>query len=673
MTIYKIGTGIADITDGAVGLVLQGMADPGQKVTGIEKRLYARAFVIEGRKTKRRAGIVVADMWTGTQAVKAAVLQRLQGLDLPYTEDNLLISGTHTHSGPGGFSHSALYENAGGGFDQHTFQCIVSGIVTALLKAESHLLPGKIYINKGDVQNCGRQRSKEAYDNNREARLPNTDKEMLLLKFVTLDQRGELPIGALSWYAIHPVDLSQKNTKISGDNKGYASYRFERLKRTDYTANDTFVAAFANANCGDVSPNVELGISNGRRDRGQMILNGTNQYDRARQLFDSATEELQGEVDYRHQRVDMSNVTLDSDPLRRTWPGALGLSFAAGSTEDSIPMIADGIESFRLREGLYESTVFPPSEMRLGTITPPDRTAQGIIISALATQFGTTEDHGDFTSGHHPKPIVLRTGLLDPPITANAIPLQLIRIGSLVITAVPSELTTMAGRRLRDTVLNELRGTGIEHLALACYANDYAQYVSTKEEYDMQHYEGASTLFGPWTLEALQLKFAALARALKNGNTVSAGPASGRRTAKNKMRITIRNRRSSKVNLKWYDQSDQGVFGIMVPFADFDVPANCDFYFEPPNKGTFKARLNDESTIRANNIHNLSLVTITNGSVQVGSYSPDHAPIANISTINRQGVVEVPDEEPSPQVGEPDPQGVDQNWLTPVLHIMMGG
>ena len=42
----------------------------------------------------------------------------------------------------------------------------------------------------------------------------------------------------------------------------------------------------------------------------------------------------------------------------------------------------------------------------------------------------------------------------------------------------------------------------IYHVILSTYANDYAQYITTKEEYDMQHYEGASTPFGPQTLAA---------------------------------------------------------------------------------------------------------------------------------------------------------------------------
>lgn len=46
------------------------------------------------------------------QAVKLSVIARLQelfGADL-YTNENVLLSGTHTHSGPGGFSWYVLYD-----------------------------------------------------------------------------------------------------------------------------------------------------------------------------------------------------------------------------------------------------------------------------------------------------------------------------------------------------------------------------------------------------------------------------------------------------------------------------------------------------------------------------------------------------------------------------------
>ena len=40
------------------------------------------------------------------------------------------------------------------------------------------------------------------------------------------------------------------------------------------------------------------------------------------------------------------------------------------------------------------------------------------------------------------------------------------------------------------------------HVVIAGLANTYSSYVATFEEYGVQRYEGASTIFGPHTLDA---------------------------------------------------------------------------------------------------------------------------------------------------------------------------
>jgi neutral ceramidase len=48
--------------------------------------------------------------------------------------------------------------------------------------------------------------------------------------------------------------------------------------------------------------------------------------------------------------------------------------------------------------------------------------------------------------------------------------------------------------------------------------------MTTYEEYQLQRYEGASTLFGPWSLAASQQVYARLAQALVSGEKVEPGP-----------------------------------------------------------------------------------------------------------------------------------------------------
>ncbi|MCW8814264.1 MAG: neutral/alkaline non-lysosomal ceramidase N-terminal domain-containing protein, partial [Chlorobium sp.] len=366
----------------------------------------------------------------------------------------------------------------------------------------------------GDIEDCGLNRSPSAYDNNPEDEKikynNNTDKEMLLVKFV---KNNGKEIGCLNWYPIHPTNRGNKNRLITGDNKGYASYLFESEKGTNIHVNETFIAAFANSNCGDVSGNVKYGVPDLVHDFSHMQENGDKQYKKAREIYSSAAVPLTGEVDYRHTHIDMSKVQIEGTN-NKTYPAALGASMFAGSTEDST-------SEFGIVEGI-KATISGdyPAEQKNIILEAIN------LLSGLVTGFkvpGILED--EMKKGHYPKPIVFAQGLADPyPLSPEVLPLQIIRIGNLVLLAIPAEITTMAGRRLRETILKVFSNSTVNYLALATYANAYSGYVTTKEEYDIQQYEGASTHFGPYTLMAYQQEFSKIAKAMVEGNQVAAGP-----------------------------------------------------------------------------------------------------------------------------------------------------
>jgi neutral ceramidase len=496
--------------------------------------------------------IVVADIWSGTRRLKAAVLERLAAThgDV-YTEANLLLAGTHTHSAPGGYSGALLYDFdfARGGCDEATVACIAGGCARAIEMAHDNLAPGRVYLNRGAVADCGRNRSPAAYLCNPEAERndwgADTDHEMLLLKFVKVDTGGdERPVGALNWYPIHPTDHGQKNKLVSGDNKGYASELFEQQLGSDPSQPETFVAAFANSNCGDVSGSVELGhIPDGKHDVDQMEKHGRQQFEVAEQLFQAATEEVEGPIEHRHTRVDFSNVVI-GDGGARTWPAALGISFAAGSSEDSVPEPDLGIH-----EGITASNIDAADELVASVA--------GLGLSAIfgisvIDQTTATEER----EGQLPKPAVLMPGIEEPSVVPQVLPVQLMRIGSLAVLGIPGELTTMAGRRLRTTVLDLLSASGVKDVALATYANDYAQYITTLEEYSSQQYEGASTLFGPHTLEAHQQVAGELAAAIASGTPTDAGPDPTPWTSPRQRRYRVRNLSNVAARLRFYHVDD---------------------------------------------------------------------------------------------------------------------
>lgn len=499
----KIGIGKYDITGPCAGVGFLGYFDFGQKGAGIQSRLFSRAFVIEDLENDRKcAAIVCADMAFCTQAVHQAVIKKLTGRfgDL-YTEKNVLITGTHTHSGPGGYSHFFTYNASMLGFHKQNFTCIVDGIYQSIVSAHENKINGNLYIAEGILENCGKLRSIKAYRNNPGDELARYDPEdrrtMTLLKFV--DESGN-PIGSINWFAVHPTNMGQKNKLISGDNKGYAEELMER--------ETGLVSAFANECCGDISPNINGGPPDGIHDFERMQAYGRLQFEKAKELFNDPGKELTGPVDYRQAYVDMSSCPIEGDSLR-TWPAAMGLGMTPGSSEDSegVPIWPEGTTKETFEED--------PDKLRqaLGMILP------GILAPR--------ELDKEFVEGHAEKPILAPLGLMKikgAPFVPSVLPLQLIRIGSLVLIAHPGEMTIMAGRRMRDDILEVFEGEGVSYAVVVPYAGAYSSYTTTREEYAMQYYEGASTLFGPWTLKAYEQENRKLAEAMVRGESVPPGP-----------------------------------------------------------------------------------------------------------------------------------------------------
>src|SRR5881227_2553107 len=115
-----------------------------------------------------------------------------------------------------------------------------------------------------------------------------------------LERDGEL-VGAINWFATHGTSLTNRNLLVSGDNKGYAAYHWERLVAGgDYLGSMTLVTAFAQTNAGDMSPNVPdatQGPTEDEYDNARII--GTRQFDAAHALATGAGTQITGGLETR--------------------------------------------------------------------------------------------------------------------------------------------------------------------------------------------------------------------------------------------------------------------------------------------------------------------------------------------------------------------------------------
>ncbi|WP_078591537.1 neutral/alkaline ceramidase [Streptomyces megasporus] len=502
---YLVGRGIADATGEVAEVGLMGYGRTDQQAEGLHTRLRARAFVVAERTPNGAAGervaLVVVDSPMIFSSVHQAVLRALAERygDL-YTARNTMITATHTHAGPGGHSHHLLYNLTTLGFHAKTFDAVVRGIVEAVGRAHADLAPSDLTLSRGELRDASVNRSRAAFDRNPAditAHFPDAIDPLTTL--LRVERHGRL-VGAVNWFATHCTSMSGDNRLVSADNKGYAAYHWEReVSGADYLADTApeVICAFAQTNAGDMSPNLDLRPPTTPEDFERTRRLGLRQYEAAARQLERPGTPLTGGVDSRLVYVDLSDVTVEPEftgdgRTHRTAKPAVGAAMAAGSLEDgpAFPGFTEGENP--LWDAISHSVIY--------TVSPELRDA------------------------HAPKAIAVPIGEMNRilPWVQEIVPVQLVRIGRLYLIGVPGEVTIAAGLRLRRTVAG-ITGSDLDDVLVAGYANSYFHYVTTPEEYDAQHYEGGSTLFGRWQLPALQQTAARLARAMRDGRDLPAG------------------------------------------------------------------------------------------------------------------------------------------------------
>ena len=552
---YLVGVGKADITGPISDIQMMGYANPEQIAGGLHTRLYARSVIVvddeavDDQVVKKRVLFVNLDACMASQAVTFTVIKRLRAMyGDTYSEDNVVLSGTHTHSGPAGYLQYLIYDITGLGFVQETFDALVDGIVLSIVRAHDGLAPGRLRAGKIRVDGANVNRSPTAYVKNPEAEralyTDDVDKDLTLLRIE--DDKGRA-IGAFSWFPVHGTSMNNTNRLINGDNKGAASLFMEQ------DIGNGFVAAFCQANVGDTSPNtlgafcMDTGlpcdavhstcdgrvqqcigrgpgwpdhfestriIASKQRDAAMRLLEGffegkgDDDDDDNVDDGDGAGGNLRpvsGAVESMHVYLDMSNVTVRASETTRagtTCKPAMGFSFAAGTT--------DGPGAFDFQQS----------------------DTHGSAFWKLVRDFITTPT-AEQERCHAPKPILLDVGEMHYPYewAPSIVEISIIRIGNFVILAVPGELTTMSGRRLlravRDRVSEAWGISNHLHIVIGGLSNTYSSYVTTFEEYQEQRYEGGFTLFGPHTLDAYIQEFGRLADCMVAGKAGLADGPSG--------------------------------------------------------------------------------------------------------------------------------------------------
>lgn len=544
----RIGCAKVDITPENVTVGMLGYGVPHNIVSDVHTRLYARAYFIESDNAQASGNIciAVAEIAFITPILKIKVLEILRARypQAGISEAGLLLCAQHTHSAPGGYSYHPLYNLSTPGLHKEILETYAEGIARAIGNAFNFRKAGRVKLGSGEMEEERKvsfNRSMKAYNANEDVEPLDAEnshlavnREMTLLLFEDLEGNR---LGSVNWYAVHTTSIPNTNLKIHSDNKGYASLYLEEHHRD----NPDYAAAFAQGHSGDVTPNYVYDKSkkynrywNGPypdHDR-NALFNGRHQFEKALEIEDACkdAEALEDHLDYALQWKDMSGIEIDSRFANGTGnactsPSCLGMAMFTGTSTDGLgfpDFIIPLARSLCVGVRTYEENMSRFFNNERSAALERKYRAQGVKEVLMETGenrlFGTSDIKNFIMPGMVDKTVewikyFARKGAYDiGPMTPQVLPFQILRIGGLAIVSIPFEITTVAGRRLQESLGSALAGAGISQVLLSPYANAYNGYITTYEEYQVQEYEGGHTVFGQWSLAAVTQNCDALCR-----------------------------------------------------------------------------------------------------------------------------------------------------------------
>jgi neutral ceramidase len=499
---FIVGRARTDITP-PPGYPMGGHSIGGKVSRGLWTRLYARAFYFIDVNGHSLA-LVSCDLFAIPGGLRYQVCRLAAEGGVPLLPDELILAATHTHHGPGSHMTSELYSGFSGpwpGFDAPLFHFLARQIAAAVIAAfqdakNSSSCEHTVTLRVGAAPNIQRNRAINAFFRNppsecqalidegisKGMRCPDgtklncfrylaADPTLTVLEVLRKAGGVEKRIALLVFFSVHPTAMTHDNELWSSDLTGRAMMSLEHeaalqckaeldCKQTSElkdAAPDSLVAGFFNGAEGDVSPRW---IS---QNRDEVIAFGDQLADAVRKVL----ADSQGAV---------STDTKVSVSSKAFQIGGRGENSAGFDSKPEFGVAAvGGAEDGRSLLYYYG--------WHSGVFADKPRNGQGCKLPAL-----------DLKSIGILHLLNLTHTLAPTQSFPCQFPVSIARIGDiLTIGAIPVELTSMMGRRIRAVLES---GEKPRQFVLVGLANEYLSYATTPEEYDAQDYEGASTIFG---------------------------------------------------------------------------------------------------------------------------------------------------------------------------------
>lgn len=468
--------------------------------------LFARALYLESEG--ECVALCFIDLMSASLRLVSAVAERLRNAGESKLAENFILSGTHTHTGPGNFYGNAFYDV----FAQNLFSAkrrgfqpglvaqLADAITLALVEAKRTARRGRLSVTRTEAWGVSRNRSFEAYCANfahgsgERVTLRGTPPAELHETQCAIDPRlttltalrsipaaaedtggaagaagtagaegtasaagagraarSEEVIGVFSMFGCHATALGPKWESYARDWPGFFVDAVEAgLRERGLSQNGNALAALGQGAAGDITP---LPVED---DRG--LAQGQ---DLARRVGSALANAALSCVEHALLAASDAPLVLSHEAGRFRVAAEDG----ARSWMIGLPVLG-GAEDGR---SVFHELGF----VREGTLQQPDGSAQSPKLPALGLIQELLTDVALDIAPHHPW--------------------HRLTLGEHVIFSVPGEPTAVAAAELEAAILARTGRTSANVLG---YTGDYAGYFTTEAEYECQHYEGAHTLYG---------------------------------------------------------------------------------------------------------------------------------------------------------------------------------
>jgi len=255
---FTAGAAAADITPDvkAMKVPSSGYGDRGKKpMEGVHDPVFCKALVVSDGSEK--AAIVTCDLIGISPQLREKILDNVSGIGID--DHNLMMTATHTHSGPGAMQKNFIAGLVFGRYNEKLTRETADRVIAAIREADANARPAVLKVAQTEVKNATRNRRDPAgsynYDTRRfsDAYDPDDPANRIdpVVTVIDVEDVQGAPIAVLVSFATHGTVLSAQNMQISADWPGAAQAKIEK-------AVPGAVAMYMNGAIGDQAPAMDI-------------------------------------------------------------------------------------------------------------------------------------------------------------------------------------------------------------------------------------------------------------------------------------------------------------------------------------------------------------------------------------------------------------------------------